>query len=269
MDISEFRVEASGEEITCWLVSPESSKLHSNSGLLLNISATRQSALLDPTQNHPTEPFLEAGHHVLSFDLPHHGDRVKQDYSDTVPAEAANGHIKAMSKAFMDGEDPFEQFVADGIVALDACFEKGVVSNGRIVAYGVSRAAYCCLRLAAADARVSGVAGPSPVTDWSLIPEFDDHADRSTTGRVHIGNWVDQLADRAIYLSVGSQDNIVGVESCVQFAMDLFNKQEQILPTGTLYNQLHVVDSPLHSPSERSRLDATAYLLDVMGFHLD
>ena len=265
MDIFEFKVKASGEEITCWLASPESSKLHAKSGLLLNISATRQYALLDPTQNHPTEPFLDAGHHVLSFDLPHHGDRVKQDYSNAITTGDTDGHIKAMGKAFMNGEDPFIQFVEDGIAALDACLEKGAAtSNGLIVAYGVSRAAYCCLRLAAVDTRIRAIAGPSPVTDWSLLPEFDDHVDRSITERLHIGNWVDQLADRAIYLSVGSQDNIVGVEACAQFAMDLFNKQEQILPTGTLYNQLHVVNSPSHSPSERSRLDATDYLLTFM-----
>ena len=86
----------------------------------------------------------------------------------------------------MAGDDPFEQFVADGVAALDACLEKGIGANGNIVAYGVSRAAYCCLRLAAADPRLRAVAGPSPVTDWGILPQFADYCDESKTKQLHI-----------------------------------------------------------------------------------
>ena len=84
---------------------------------------------------------------------------------------------------------------------------------------------------------------------------------RSKTKQLCIDNWADQLADRAVYLCVGSQDDLVGVESCVHFAIKLFEKQRRALPEGTLFNQLHVVDSPGHSPARHWRLDATHYLL--------
>lgn len=263
MNISELTVRALGEQITCWLASPDPSKLHERSSILLNISATRQDALLNPQQNHPTKPFLEAGHHVLSFDLPHHGDRIDRGAVESVPPGAANGHLRAMGKAFTAGNDPFEQFVADGKAALDACIERVAGIDGKVVGYGVSRAAYCLLRLAADDQRISAVAGPSPVTDWALIDEFADHADPSETKRLHIENWAAQLADRAVYLCIGSQDDIVGTESCVQFAMKLFEQQRAALPEGALRNQLHVVDTPSHSPTEYWRLDATRYLLEA------
>ena len=261
MDIAEFTVDVGDEKLSCWLASPEKAKQSDESGLLLNISADRQTALLDPSQNHATGPFLEAGHYVLSFDLPHHGERVKKGPEEPVEEGAADGQIQAMSRAFMAGDDPFEQFVADGVAALDACLEKGIGANGNIVAYGVSRAAYCCLRLAAADPRLRAVAGPSPVTDWGILPQFADYCDESKTKQLHIENWADQLADRAVYLSIGAQDDVVGTDSCVRFAMKLFEKQRQALPEDTLLNQLHVVDSPSHSPAKDSRLDATGFLL--------
>ena len=263
MNITEFTINSRGEEVTCWLVSPVPSKTKENSSLLLNISATRHFAIHDPGQNHPTRPFLDAGHHVLTFDLPHHGDRIVKHSIEETPPGAANGNIRAMSNAFTAGNDPFEQFVSDGMAAIDACLERGVAVNGKIVGYGVSRAAYCLLRLAAADSRVHAVAGPSPVTDWAVLGEFAEHADPDRTAQLHIENWAEQLAHKAVYLSVGSQDDIVSTESCVRFAMKLFDKQRNALPDGVLLNRLHVVDTPSHSPGQRWRLDATNYLLDV------
>ena len=219
---------------------------------MLNISATAHYALHDETQNHPTEPFLKAGHYVLSFDLPHHGERVGEAYGES---------LLGWGKAFVAGDDPFEQFVADGEAALDACAARGIGANGKIAAYGVSRAGYCLLRLAAAEPRVRAVAGLSPVTDWAIPEEFAEACPKSKTAPLLLDHWVDQLGETAVYLSVGSQDDVVGTEACVRFAMKLFARQRQVLPEDTLLNQLHVVDSPRHSPARYWRLDATQFLL--------
>ena len=128
MKVTEFTIDVGNERLTGALATPDDALLSEDSGLLLNISATRQHALGDPTQNHATGPFLEAGHHVLTFDLPNHGERVNEHGSE----------IEGMSKAF----------VADGKAALDACLERGIATSERVVAFGVSRAGYCCLRLA-------------------------------------------------------------------------------------------------------------------------
>ena len=55
----------------------------------------------------------------------------------------------------------------------------------------------------------------------------------------------------------------MNTESCVRFAMKLFDRQRSVLPEGTLLNRLHVVDTPSHSPGRYWRLDATRYLLEV------
>ena len=188
IDVAEFTITVGDRQFTCALASPEKNRVSEDSGLLLNISATRHYALFDPSQNHPTKPFLDAGHYVLSFDLPHHGEH-KASHSDPVSEGQANGEIHNMGKAFASGDDPFEQFVADGKAALDACRERGIGVNGKTVAYGVSRAGYCCLRLAAADSRVRAVAAVSPVTDWTLLPQFAAYCDGPSLKRLRIDNW--------------------------------------------------------------------------------
>jgi hypothetical protein len=252
MNITDFTVQVGDEELSCSLATPEKARRNDQSGLLLNISATREYALRDPTQNHPTEPFLEAGHYVLSFDLPCHGERIREH----------GGELIGMGRAYLAGDDPFLQFIADGKAALDACLERGIGANGKIVAYGVSRAGYCCLRLAAEDSRLRAVAALSPVTDWGVVEEFTKSCAKSKTKPLLIDNWTDELADKGVHLSIGSQDDIVGTESCVRFAMKLFKEQRRALPEHTLFNQLHVADSPSHSPARYWRLDATRYLLE-------
>ncbi|MCH2693982.1 MAG: hypothetical protein MK025_04595 [Acidobacteriia bacterium] len=251
MKTEEFIIESGTNQVRCTLALPERSSRSKDSGLLVNISATANYALHDPTQNHPTGPFLEAGHYVLSFDLPHHGERV----------DKFGEGLKGFGKAFLAGDDPFQQFIADGKAAIDRCLEKGIANAGNIVSYGVSRAGYCLLRLAAVDSRVRAVAGLSPVTDWGIL-EAQFVSPKRLTWPLQISRWVDPLADKAIYLSVGSQDDIVGTQECVQFAMKLFKKQRKALPKDILLNELHVVNSPSHSPGKYWRLDATRFLLD-------
>ena len=251
MNIEEFSVAAGKQRLRCSLASPDSTRAREDSCLLLNVSATAQYALHDSSQNHPTTRFLDAGHYVLSFDLPHHGERVSP-YGE---------NLEGMAKAFLAGDDPFEQFIVDGKAAVDGCWERGIGRGGKVVGYGVSRAGYCLLRLFAADRRVEAVAGLSPVTDWGLVDDFTEFCPPSQTGPLMLEHWIEQLADRAVYLCIGSQDDVVGTESCVRFAMKLFRKQRATLATDTLLNELHVVNSPQHSPAKFWRLDATRFLL--------
>lgn len=80
------------------------------------------------------------------------------------------------------------RFVAYGKAALDACRDRGIRVNGKMVAYGVSRAGDCCLRLAAADSRVRAVAALSPVTDWALLPQFAAYCDDLSLKQLRIDN---------------------------------------------------------------------------------
>ena len=215
MNLEEFYVDSNGEKLRVTLASPRPEKVTDRSGLLIHISTTAHDALHDETQNHPTPIFLDSGHHVVSFDLPCHGERIDK-YGES---------ILGMGAAYVAGVHKFEQFVFDGVSTLDACQMRGIATNGRIVSYGVSRAGYCLLRLAAADPRVRAVAGCSPVTDWGIPEEMTRSCPRTKSWPLRIDNWVDRLANTAVYLSVGSQDDVVGTEACIRFARKLIEKQ--------------------------------------------
>lgn len=88
------------------------------------------------------------------------------------------------------------------------------------------------LRLAAADPRVGAVAALFP----GIPEEFTQTCPHTHTWPLLIDHWVAQLADRAIYLSVGSQ----ATEACVRFAMKLFAKQCRTLPQDPLLGQLYI-----------------------------
>ena len=255
MKLDEFHVDSNGERVKATLASPTDGDASDESALLINISATTEYALHDENQNHPTPIFLDAGHYVVSFDLPCHGERVGE-FGESLPG---------MGVAYVAGVDMFEQFVADGVAVMDACQKRGIGANGRIVSYGVSRAGYCLLRLAAADPRLRAVAASSPCVDWGVPEEFTQSCPRTSTWPLLLEHWVDQLGDTATYLSVGSQDDIVSTQAVVRFAMKLFEKQRQVQPEDRLISELHVVASPGHSPSRKSRLDATRFLLERAG----
>ena len=252
MNLEELYLETAAERVKLTLACPERTRITAQSGLLLNISATAALALHDQVQGTPTGPFLDAGHFVASFDLPCHGERV---------GEHGEG-LLGMGAAYLAGIDMFARFVADGAAAIDACQQRGIGANGRVVGYGVSRAAYCLLRLAAADSRLRAVAGPSPCIDWGILEEFCQSCPRTNTWPLRLDNWVDELAHTAVYLSVGSQDDVVGTETVHRFAMGLFSRQRLAHPSDTPCSELHVVASPGHSPSRASRLDATRFLLE-------
>ena len=125
MTITEFVVETEG--LTCALAAPPAPA--PDPALLLTFSGTRQMALGRHPYDLATKAFTDAGHCALSFDLPHHGDRV---------GPCGEG-IAGMCAALIAGEDPFARFVADGKAAIDACLKKGIGVNSGIFAYGISR----------------------------------------------------------------------------------------------------------------------------------
>ena len=98
MNATEFPVRSGGAGFKCTLAIPGEGLAGEHSALLLNISATADLALGDETQNHPVQPFLDAGHFVASFDLPCHGERVRPGQGEA---------LSGMGRAFLAGRGPF------------------------------------------------------------------------------------------------------------------------------------------------------------------
>jgi hypothetical protein len=188
----------------------------------------------------------------LSFDLPNHGARL----------DAFGEGIGGMCAAHLAGSDPFAHFVSDGGVVVDACRQLEIPGSERVVACGVSRAAYCTLRLAAVDRRILAVAGLAPVTDWRALSEFASVKDRPEIAALALDNRAAELAGRAVFLAIGNADARVGSDACTRLAQRIL-EEEARLGIASSRMELHVVTSEGHSLSNDWRSAGGRFLLDA------
>jgi alpha-beta hydrolase superfamily lysophospholipase len=215
---------------------------------------SRASVLTEHPHNLTAELFLAAGRRVVTFDLPGHGERVS----------AWGEGIAGFAAALGGGFDPFAEFVADGQHVLDHCVAQQLAAGGPIVACGISRAGYCALRLAAADARIAGVAALAPVTDWRRLSEFADLSTRPAVAQLAIEHWAAELAGRPVFLAIGNADQRVGTDACVQYALRLL-AAEAGSALARSQVQLHVVEAEGHALPDEWRRAGAQFLLELAG----
>ena len=261
MKITEIVIETPDGPLTCSLAAPDctpSGAPSAKPALLLTFGMTRQSALIEDPHHLPAQIFTEAGHHALSFDLPNHGERI-DDFGEG---------IGGMCAAYIAGCDPFARFVTDGRAIIDACRRLGIPGSERVVACGVSRAAYCALRLAAADRRILGAAGLAPVTDWRALTEFASVRDRPDVAALALDHWAADLAGRAVFLAIGSADGRVGSDACARLALRVLEEEARRGVPASLV-ELHIVPSEGHSLSSDWRSAGGRFLLQMCTGHFE
>lgn len=249
--IDEFACGSGDQRIICSLVRADNVVLPADPALLLTFSSTRQSALTEHPYDIPAQAFLAAGHYVLTFDLPNHGERVDRH------GEGIDG----MCNAFMAGNDPFARFVADGSAAIDACVRRGIGANGRICVSGVSRAGYCALRLAAADPRITAAAGLAPVTDWRVLSEWAAVRNKPEVAALALVQWATRLGGKTIVLLIGNQDERVSTAACVRLGLLLFEQAGG----QQSHTEMHVVEAEGHGLPDEWRTQGARSLLRVVG----
>lgn len=248
--ITEFTIPVADHTLTCSLAAPLRTTPEGDPGLLLTFSTTREVSLQVEPYHLIVNAALAAGYAVLSFDLPYHGERAGKHGQD----------MPGIVAALAAGDDPFKTFVADGMAAIDACLAKGIGAGGNILAWGESRGAYCAIRLAAADPRVSGVGGIAPVVDWRAVSEYAAIKERPEIAALALANWQASLVDKSIYLAIGNRDHRVDTRLCIQFALGLLETKDSA--TGSRSRvQIHVVDAEGHSIGDAWRIKGAEFLL--------
>lgn len=249
MKTSEFVIAPKNRKVTCLLAEPE--KLHPDPALFLVFSSSRQDTMQGQPYCEAVNILVDAGHYVLSFDLPNHGDRVKPH------GESLEGFISALKA----GENPFDDFVEDAISAIDACLERGIGTNGRIYAYGTSRSGYCVLRLISADNRVKGISAIAPVTGWGLVSEFNAIKDSKEITKLSLDNFVPKISGKSIFIVIGNSDLRVNTGNCVDFVSKIIKHEtENNVKSGL---EFHVIRSEGHSVDEEWRNEGARFLLKL------
>lgn len=247
-------------KITCLLAEPDEGHLAADPALLLNFAADRRTNLCEPVYDTPVKVFVQAGHRALSFDMPHHGQRI---------APGTKQGIEGFAEALRAGTDSFAIQIEDAKAAIDAVLKRGLARPGRIVAAGTSRGGYAALSLAAADPRVEAVAAYAPVTDWRDLTEFAADRQRPEVERLALKHRAAALAGRPIWIAIGNEDRRVNTLTCVEFAAALARAHEAAAvggPAATPGLVFHLVDGEKgHTLSEVWRIAGAEFLLRRMG----
>ncbi len=251
MQLSEFSVIIGDHDLRCQLAAPDHpAQIAPRPALLLSFSTTRQMSLQTAPYDITAKAFTQAGHYVVSFDLPNHGDGIDK-YGEG---------LVGMWTAHAAGADPFGRFIAQGRAVIDACLERGWGNPDRIFACGVSRGGYCALRLMAAEPRLQGVTALAPLVDWRSLSEFSALQGHSEMAMLSLEHWVHHLTGRALYLAVGNHDHRVGTERSLRLALRLLEKADFSQP-GTSTVEVYINNSPGHTLHDEWAIRGAQFLL--------
>lgn len=241
-----FRVN--GEERKALVRTPK--KLFRFPALMMNFGLARQ-ATLDGDCGIVSDIFLTAGQRVAALDLPNHGDRVNS-YGKGLEGQAAA--IKAGVDIFNDMRETTSAFI-------DLMIERGLARENAIVIDGTSRGGLMALHVYSEDNRVLAVSIHSSITYMPHLTEFCDLADNPIIQRSNAEALIPKLANKPLFIAIGSSDERIGAQHCFDFYAKLRAQSsinQPVLFTGP---------GPSHNLSPGSYVSETGYFA-AAGFLL-
>lgn len=150
------------------------------------------------------EPFL-----CVTIDLPCHG----QERRDGEPAE-----LDGWRWRLERGSDPVADTVRRMRAVLDHLVAAGRADPNRIAVIGTSRGGFMALHVAAADPRVACAVAYAPVVDPAALREFKGAEALPATRAAALREQAARLAGRPVWISIGANDERVGVDKTLEFA---------------------------------------------------
>jgi alpha-beta hydrolase superfamily lysophospholipase len=197
------------------------------------------------------------GWNVVSLDLPCHG----ADQREGEP-EGLAGWRARLEKG--------ENFVADWRRRVDEVVaylvDQGIADPACIMADGTSRGGFLACHAAAAGPKsgdfgyVRAVVAFAPVTDLLTLREFAGMENDPLTQQLALVNQADALADRAVWIIIGSDDERVGTDQAMEFSRRLVRAagERGLEPQVTL----QVVPVPGHASKPEWHDLAAAWILE-------
>ncbi|MCX6622597.1 MAG: prolyl oligopeptidase family serine peptidase, partial [Acidobacteria bacterium] len=158
-------------------------------------------------------------------------------------------------------DDIAAEFTHRAIKALNHLVASRFTDPAKVAAFGTSRGGFMALHFAAVDPRVRFVAGFAPVTDLLMLTEFAGMQDERPARALSTLRLADRLADRAIWIAIGSTDNRVSTARAIEFT-------SRIIEAATARGlqpkiELHVRPSPGHTTPAGSYGAAARWVVDL------
>ena len=188
----------------------------------------------------------------VTLDLPCHG----HDHRAEEPAS-----LSGWAHRVKTGEDLVGPFVERCMDVLDFLVAQGYTDPERVAATGTSRGGFCALHFAASEPRVRAVAGVSPVTNLLSLGEFSNVTEEQVRN-LNVSHLAEKLAGRAVWLSIGNDDQRVGTDYCISAARQFTAAARRRQPDAeAVPMELVVGPSDGHQPIENAYSRATDFVL--------
>lgn len=189
------------------------------------------------------------GWNVIALDLPCHGT----DQRDGEPAQLDGWRYRVeRGENIVTG---WRRRVDDVLAYL---VDAGIAEPGAFVAEGTSRGGYMACQAAAGNPAIRAVAAYSPVTDLRALREFDGMDDNTLAQQLSLVNVADALADRPLWIVIGSQDTRVGTGDAIAFARRVTAVAGESNQDGKV--TLHVMPTKGHSSTNAAHDEAAAWI---------
>lgn len=211
-----------GEERKALVRTPE--KMFRFPALLMNFGLDRDTAL-NGDCSIVSDIFLAAGHRVAAIDAPNHGERI-DEYGEGLEGQA---------KAIQAGVDIFKDTRDTATAFFDLMIERGWVRERHIVLDGTSCGGMMALQVYSTDDRVLAVSIHAPRTYIPKLIEFSHLADNPIIQRSNAEALIPKLANKPLFISIGSSDVRIGAECCFDFYAKLravCTRNQPVLFTG-------------------------------------
>ena len=219
--------------------------------LLLLASGARQTLTTEP-YCHVGVLLHREGWNVLSMDPPCHG-------ADEREGEPAG--LEGWAWRVAAGEDVGATFARQAAEVINYVVHEGLADPDRLTAAGTSRGGYMAFRAAAGCPTIRAVAGFAPVTDPGVLTEFREIAGDPRVEAMGLERSCESLADRAVWLTIGSQDDRVGTDRAIDFALGVTAAcRRKRIPSQV---ELHVLPEPGHVSKTEWYSDAASWLRRV------
>jgi dienelactone hydrolase len=192
----------------------------------------------------------------VSMDLPSHG-------ADQ-PLNEKNS-LKHWRDRLERGDDFLPPFLAHASSVLRYLIDQGYTDPQRIAVCGTSRGGFIALHFAAVEPRVRAAAAFAPVTDLVALTEFAGMESHARTRALALVQVADRLADRAVWITIGSTDHRVGTEYAIALLQRVVEASEARGRRPQI--QLHIMPTEGHRIHPSSHEEAASWMLRQMGFN--
>jgi dienelactone hydrolase len=145
----------------------------------------------------------------VAIDPPCHGDDVKAGEPP---------QLLGWRHRLEKGDGLIAPFTRRASQVLDHLIQEKYTDPNRVAACGTSRGGFLAYHFAVADKRVRAVAGFSPVTNLLAVKEFADMEKPAPARELTLTRHAAALAGRAVWVSIGNNDNRVSTDDAIAFA---------------------------------------------------